>query len=60
MACGAADAGPAQSVVSQCHFDGRQYSAGSIVKMSDGLARECLEAGGGRSLKWSELSLRPI
>jgi len=55
-----ADAASAPPIASQCHFDGRQYSAGSIVKMSDGLARECLEAAGGRALKWSELSLRPI
>jgi len=47
-------------VASQCHFDGRQYSAGSIVKMSDGLARECLESVGGRAHKWSEFALRPI
>jgi len=55
-----AECEPAQAVASQCHFDGRQYSAGSIVKMSDGLARECLESVGGRAHRWSEFALRPI
>ncbi|MWL87136.1 hypothetical protein [Cupriavidus sp. SW-Y-13] len=55
-----AEAAPPPAVATQCQFDGRQYSAGSIVKMMDGLSRECLDAGSGRSLKWSEYPLRPI
>jgi len=54
------EAAPAPPVATECQFDGRQYSAGSIVKMMDGLSRECLDAGSGRSLKWSEYPLRPI
>ncbi|SPK73069.1 protein of unknown function [Cupriavidus taiwanensis] len=48
-----ADAQTDSAPVSQCQFEGQMYSPGSVVKMPNGQARECLDAGGNKSMQWA-------
>lgn len=49
----AVDAVPKSSADGRCYVDGKAYSTGSAIGMSNGSMRECMNNGLGEILRWS-------